>query len=874
MCALVLWLFVSFVMADIAFVLPQNLKGHLGREYASSTTCFHLNVQSAKNKTDDLEMLFDQFDFSFDVIMLSETWYTDEVNVLKLPLYRSFCVNRTSRRGGGLSILTKDYQCELVSDYSRITPDYEVLCIRNNSKIFVVMYRPPKGNLEVFFDFFESFLEFVNEEKCTVVCGGDFNIDMTVDTVAKKTFDLLISSGGCTNVVTRPTRVTCQSQTLIDLFISNCSSECMKAGVIGCDLSDHLPIFIAVKSIPRGISKTQRTMIQKISPDQLDRFRSAVSNVNWSGVLQEDTADGAYNAFMELFVELYNRYFPFKSIKISKRIRKPWVTHDLLCKIRIKNSLFSQFAKSRDLNDLKRFKIYRNILNKELKRARERYYSDVFTAAQGRTDIMWRQLNSLLNRKRPSSSPEKIVNNGIELSGCSLANAFNEHFINVTATVDILNSSAFTDTRNNDSIFLEPVVEPEVRSVLLQLKNSASCDADGIQVRPVKYVVDMIAPALSHIFNLCLATSVFPKRMQIAKVLALHKEGSVNELGNYRPISILPVLSKVLEKVLYNRLMKFSNKYNIINTSQYGFMKHKSTETALLDAKELISQNFEEKKLVLGLFIDFSKAFDCLNHQILLTKLDTYGFRGHALRLLKSYLEHRSQYVFMNGYSSLAKPILSGVPQGSILGPFLFNIYVNDIINIYSEAKFVNYADDTSIFFSGENADVLIDKANVMLGRLNMWSRSNLLQINVGKSEAVLFRPKNKVISITKDLTINSTKIEIVNSFKILGIIFTNNMSWDNHINYLNTKLSQIVGMLNRHRHIVPMSVKLMIYNSLFYSHLNYCHLVWGTTTPTNLDKILLLQKKAVRAIGNMPFQSHTSDLFKKTRCHPHTQFV
>uniref|UniRef100_A0A0K8RKF5 Putative rte ele1 orf1-h 1e-60-j 4 n=1 Tax=Ixodes ricinus TaxID=34613 RepID=A0A0K8RKF5_IXORI len=258
---------------------------------------------------------------------------------------------------------------------------------------------------------------------------------MTVDTVAKKTFDLLISSGGCTNVVTRPTRVTCQSQTLIDLFISNCSSECMKAGVIGCDLSDHLPIFIAVKSIPGGISKTQRTMIQKISPDQLDRFRSAAPNVNWSGVTagKNNGPNGDVTiAFMELFVELYNRYFPFKSIKISKRIRKPWVTHDLLCKIRIKNSLFSQFAKSRATwMTSRRFKIYRNILNKRAKSVQENVITPMFSRQrQGRTDIMWRQLNSLLNRKRPSSSPEKIVNNGIELSGCSLANAFNEHFIN------------------------------------------------------------------------------------------------------------------------------------------------------------------------------------------------------------------------------------------------------------------------------------------------------------------------------------------------------------------------------------------------------------------------------------------------------------
>lgn len=140
-----------FAMANDAFVLPQNLKGHLGKEYISSMTCFHLNVQSAKNKAVDLELLFSQFDFLFEVIMLSETWYTDEEDVLRLPLYRSFYINRTTKRGGGLSILTKDPACELVSDFSCITPDYEALCLRSNQNIYAVMYRPPKGDLEVFF---------------------------------------------------------------------------------------------------------------------------------------------------------------------------------------------------------------------------------------------------------------------------------------------------------------------------------------------------------------------------------------------------------------------------------------------------------------------------------------------------------------------------------------------------------------------------------------------------------------------------------------------------------------------------------------------------------------------------------------------------
>lgn len=473
-------------------------------------------------------------------------------------------------------------------------------------------------------------------------------------------------------------------------------------------------------------------------------------------------------------------------------------------------------------------------------------------------------MNALLGRNRSRGSIVKIVNDGAELTGHALANAFNEHFISIADKTNTVNSSLFRDTRNNNSIFLEPVVDAELISVVLQLKNSGSCDADGIQIRPVKHVVHALAPVLTHIFNLCITTGVFPKRMQIAKVSVLHKKGSVNDMGNYRPISILPVFSKILEKLLHIRLINFSNKYNLITASQFGFIKQKSTESALLVQKEHILQSFEEKKLVLGVFVDFTKAFDCLSHKILIEKLDTYGIRGHALKLIKSYLADRMQFVCIDGHSSTTKPIISGVPQGSILGPFLFNIFVNDIVNITSEAKFVNYADDTTLLFTAENVDLLFESANLALSKLNVWSRINSLQINVAKTKAVLFRPKSKLVNITKHIVINSTRIEIVNAFKLLGVTFSENMSWDDHINYVTSKLSQIVGILNRNRYVLPTNVKLLIYNSLFYSHLIYGHLVWGKTTIANLDKINILQKKAVRAIANVDFDHPTANLFKK----------
>lgn len=272
------------------------------------------------------------------------------------------------------------------------------------------------------------------------------------------------------------------------------------------------------------------------------------------------------------------------------------------------------------------------------------------------------------------------------------------------------------------------------------------------------------------------------------------------------------------------------------------------------------------KKIVLGVFLDFTKAFDCLNHEVLFKKLEIYGIRGHALLLLQSYLQHRQQYVNINGHSSTVRSITSGVPQGSVLGPFLFNLYINDIIHVNKKAKFVIYADDTTILFSAETCDKLIDMANLTLFNIKGWGDSNSLKININKTKAVIFRPKNKPVVMSKILCFDSSPIEIVSCFKTLGVFFSETMSWDSHINYILPKLARVVGIVNRYRSVLPTSVKLLLYKSLFYSQLTYCHLVWGTSTMTNTEKLFLLQKKILRGICNVPYDFHSADLFKNCK--------
>lgn len=265
------------------------------------------------------------------------------------------------------------------------------------------------------------------------------------------------------------------------------------------------------------------------------------------------------------------------------------------------------------------------------------------------------------------------------------------------------------------------------------------------------------------------------------------------------------------------------------------------------------------------MYVDFTKAFDYLNHVLLLQKIERYGFRGKVLLLLKSYLGSRQQFVHVNGHSSERKRILSGVPQGSILGPFLFNIYVNDIVNADKGAKFVIYADDTTILFSATSVTELIKKANSTLRQLEKWTKLNALKINTAKTKAILYRPKTKNVVLDEHLRLNNSTLEIVPAFKTLGVYFTESMSWDKHVNHVLSKLTSVVGVTYINKNNLPAKAKLLIYNALFYSQINYCHLVWGSTTISNLQKIHVLQKKMLRNIFRVPYDHPSMQLFHKS---------
>lgn len=382
----------------------------------------------------------------------------------------------------------------------------------------------------------------------------------------------------------------------------------------------------------------------------------------------------------------------------------------------------------------------------------------------------------------------------------------------------------------------------------------------------IKHVIPLVREKVCQICNNMLESGVYPDALKVAKVVLINKGGDEQDLNNYRPISILPLFSKVFEKIINVRLSKYLKKNGIISEAQYGFQKGKSTEMALIHIRDKMVQNFERNLYTVGIFLDLSKAFDSIHHEILLNKCFLYGIRGIAFNLIESYLSGRYQYVKMHGAESRKGLIIYGVPQGSILGPLLFLLYINDIVNIPNTPNIVLYADDTSIFFSNDNLPDLSRIANSYLKDLFMWLVSNRLRMNIQKTKFIIFRPVNKPVDSSFSLHLNGVPLERTNEIKFLGVWFHESLHWNTHVNKLARQLSRQVGAISRIRNILPKWLIKTIYYAVVYSRLYYCLLVWGNTTAENLRKLRVLQRRAVRLITNDDFFTPSARLFDNAR--------
>ena len=409
----------------------------------------------------------------------------------------------------------------------------------------------------------------------------------------------------------------------------------------------------------------------------------------------------------------------------------------------------------------------------------------------------------------------------------------------------------------------------EVYEVIKSFKNKSTRDTKicSLKLANKSFTFTSI---IAIIINKSFQEGIFPEQMKIARVTPIHKEGTKTNVGNYRPISILNSFSKIYEKLMHKRLTSFLESNDSIYENQYGFRSGRSCEHALLNAQNLLLESLSKRQVSLLLLIDFSKAFDMVEHKILLEKLEHYGIRGHALKWLESYLSNRKQFVSINGSESSMKIMEHGIPQGSILGPLLFIIYINDIPEVAHFAKFILYADDANIILTADTIEQINEQLEILIDNLQKWVNSNGLVLNLKKTKYMIFA-QTRNTKLPQPLIITDTLIEHIHEARFLGVIMDDKLSWSHHIKSVESKMCRYVGIMYKIKKYLPLNARIQIYHSFVQSHINYCSLVWGFSSRSYIETIFSKQKKGLRAVipgfinykyrdGNIP--GHTKAFF------------
>ena len=838
----------------------------------------HLNIRSLPRNGNNFIAYLDMLKVNFKIICLSETWLNE--NRLIDDLFSDYNAYHSMRKidkspGGGVSIFVhKNLKSEEICELTCSLDHIECIFVRivgsynNNITIGTCYRKPTTSNIT---DFISSLTNAVSkiDSNDTKFIAGDFNFnlfDISNDNNVSAFMDSMLSLG-LINTINQPTREIGQSISLLDnIFITN--SIAYMSGTLFWDISDHYPIFALVKGIlSRDIGK--ETIKYRLCNDTtLDNFAQALYNHDFNNLVYIDNLDTALENLDETIMYYFNIHCPIISKIITNKDReKPWINSYIKYLIKNRENYHKQLRKNRITPDF--FKHYRNFVSKKIVESKKAYITGLLDNLKQNMKKTWTFLNGLLkpNKKRSNIFIKKLLINDVSIDDDSgICNGLNDHFATVGSKISESfgtgNYSSNTVNPRPNNFFFKPCTPNEVKDIIKNMKNK-SCNVNTYSSRVLKYISEIISPFIANIINKSLSSGHFPSKFKVARVIPLHKGGSKDDLNNYRPISLLPLLSKIFEKIVYNQLYNFLEHFDILSSAQFGFRRGKSTIQAVMDHLKFVYNNLDDGCSVISIFMDLSKAFDCLDHTILLNKLEKYGIRGITNTWFKSYLTDRKQFVSVNNTNSDTRNITHGVPQGSNLGPLLFLIFINDFPQANPFFKYNLFADDSTLTckFHKSNEMYIKSKIETELQSVFSWLQMNKLKINFDKSKFMMFS-YGKKYSLTT-LTLGNNSISRTESIKFLGITIDQNLNFRPHTSSLSTKISKINGLLFRLNNILPCDSLQLLYSALLVPHIVYGIEIWHGALQTNRDRIFKLQKKAIRAINSLPYNHHTHDYFK-----------
>jgi len=836
-------------------VFESSISSYLNK-FRNNLRVASLNINSLEKKYNDI--LFILNEQLVDVLVINETKLNEKSDdsIFEHDAYETYRLDRQLSAGGGVLVYAKKNL-----NPSRVTFDKSseiisfAIKIENQQIAILACYRPPytANETNFFASIDEQLKNFEDIDSLDTLIIGDLNFNMDDHHHSKKLSDFN-TTFGFTNTIHKPTRrdPISGNLSLLDVILSTSPSSCLSSNVFPYACSDHsliVSIFNFKSSKYKYSSIPSRCLNEKKIGDIKTEIKNYFNKLNLSLIVD---VDENWRLIKEGIIICLDKIAPVKQVNVRITKNLPWYDRQLVNLAHKRNKLYNSWCKTKLKSDREKYVTERNRYYSVFRAKKSNYYKDFVCENSQSTKSFWIKLNPFLNPNKKQKISASILSskeNKIHSSN-DLVNAFSNYFATILNKFNFINldccklfidnffenSSSLKNLIPNDSVKFEfgATTTVEVNSRLKKLNSKSAPGSIGIEANVFKECSDELTPIICELFNLCLKQNSIPHEWKTSHITPIYKgKGNKSSLENYRPISIISPLSKVFESVIGAKMRFYFESKNILHQDQNGFREGRSCHLALNTIIDFGKKNLDKKNHVIAVFLDLSKAFDTIDHELLLQKLDKYGFSLNALKMIENYLSNRNSIVNFNGSKSKSEILKCGVPQGSILGPLLFIIFINDLCHILTRSNKCLFADDTTLVISGKNIADLTTALESDLKSISEWLKHNRLLLNVSKSNAMIFKWRyqrqidilntNLDAQLKPEIKCNDEQIPFVTKFTLLGVVLDEYLTFDLHTISLCSKVNWKISVLKKSSYLFNLNFRITLFKLFIISKYDYC---------------------------------------------------
>ena len=855
----------------------------------------HLNVASILG-AHKFEMMKIQVEKSnLDVFCASETWLNPGIpdnligiqgfNVARLDRERKNNPGDANvKKGGGLICYTKHsitmnefrYAC-LNQSNQDLEMQWVSLDMKKMRKIILInVYRPPQGDYKAACKLIHEAIGKADlKDNVEIFLLGDFNINFRNKTLpSTRELTNIAENWGLKQLITENTRFGVNEEHLkgscIDNIFSN-SDQIAESRVLDWNFSDHL--VVAVRRKKAALSQTKVEFKGRSYKSYSREDFHELVNSNWDRFYESLDPSHCWDIMLSRIRSYLNRTCPQKAFRV-KEVRELWITNELIEEIKDKDRVIREAKRSGRAGDLAHAKAERNRVGRLVELAKAEFLKDQQVELADDPKKFWRLVKSIVPGKKKGTSTISLCDKTddgteVDIEGVGVADHINQFFSNIGPKLAVKHTEPwrFYGERLVDEC---PPMSTDFEQVLKLCKEIKTIKSSGIEDVASKIFKDafvVLIPQLVYLFNLSFSTGIFPNSWKQATIIPLYKGGDKTDVSNYRPVSLLPLPGKIIEKIAHAKMSSFLERNEVILDNQGGFRKGFSTASSIADLTDNLLQNVNEGRTSLAAFVDLRKAFDTVNHEILLKKLLCYGISQINLDWCTNYLSNRVQRTRANGAISGPQHVTCGVPQGSVLGPLFFILYVNDVQSAVKVSKLQLYADDTVIYAAGENADDAACKLQPSLNQFSKWCQANKLSLNTTKTKLMVFGTRHKVKKATGTIVkIENVPLQVVPSYKYLGITLDSTLSFNCHVKSAASVVSYKANLLAKIRKYLTEGVALKIFKSMILPYFDYGDVIYNSAGQEGLDKLQRLQNRCLKISKGYNVRFSTKELHAITK--------